>query len=98
MTTSASQSLDFLLSQLNAPGRIRNYLLKNRGARYALVCAVSAVLAALVEAKRRSDRRDDAKRKIPHRRNSAVLLYDGDYYMNRGLTVRFVRDIRALQE
>ena len=51
--------------------------LKNRRARYALVGALAALIASLAEMQRRSDNRDEVKRKIPHRRNSAVHLYDG---------------------
>jgi plasmid stabilization system protein ParE len=53
------------------------YFLKNPKARYALVGAIATIIASLAEMKRRSDNRDEIKRKIPHRRNSAVHLYDG---------------------
>jgi len=49
----------------------------NRKARYTVITAIAAVIAALVERKRRADKSDDHKRRIPHRRNSAVHLYDG---------------------
>lgn len=66
------------MSQLLSPHGLRTFFLKNRRARYALVGALAALIASLVEMQRRSDNRDEVKRKIPHRRNSAVHLYDGN--------------------
>lgn len=65
------------MSQLLSPGGFRTFFLKNRRARYALLGALAALIASLAEMKRRSDNRDEVKRKIPHRRNSAIHLYDG---------------------
>jgi hypothetical protein len=42
-----------------------------------MVAMFAAIVATIAERKRRSDNRDEVKRKIPHRRNSAVHLYDG---------------------
>ena len=42
-----------------------------------MVAVFAAIVATIAERKRRSDNRDEVKRKIPHRRNSAVHLYDG---------------------
>ena len=75
----AARALDTLLSQLLSPQRLRTYFLQNSRARYALVAAITALVAGLAESKRRADNRDEVKRKVPHRRNSAVHLYDGNY-------------------
>jgi hypothetical protein len=76
-----ARSLDTLLTQLLSPQRLRAYLLQNSRARYTLVAAIAALVAALAERKRRADNRDEVKRKVPHRRNSAVHLYDGNSFL-----------------
>ena len=74
-----ARSLDALLAQLLSPQRLRSYFLNNKRARYVLVAAITALVAGLAESKRRADNRDEVKRKVPHRRNSAVHLYDGGH-------------------
>jgi hypothetical protein len=90
-------SLDTLLSQLLSPQRIRSYFLNNPKGRYALAGTIAAIIAAIAEHKRRSDNRDEVKRKVPHRRNSAVHLYDGSSVILKAKS-RFIRDIRTLQK
>ena len=74
-------SLDTLLTQVLSPQRLKAFLLQNSRARNALVAAVATLVAALAERKRRADNRDEVKRKVPHRRNSAVHLYDGKSFL-----------------
>lgn len=66
------------MSRFLSPRRLRALFLRNPRARYALVGAVAVLVAWLLEMKRREDNRDEIKRRTPHRRNSAVHLYDGD--------------------
>ena len=73
----APRSLDSLLAELLSPETLHRVLIKNRRTRYALIAAVAAIAGSLAEWKRRDYNRDEAKRRIPHRRNSAVHLYDG---------------------
>jgi|SRR5579859_2850341 len=73
----SATSLDTLLSNLFSPQRIRAFLRQNKRARYGLVATLAAITAALAERKRRVANSDEVKRRIPHRRNSAVHLYDG---------------------
>lgn len=72
-------SIDILMSKLS-PQRLRAFFLDSRRGRYTLIATVAAIVAALAERKRRSDNSDEVKRKIPHRRNSAVHLYDGSSF------------------
>jgi hypothetical protein len=71
------RSLDELLSQLLSPATLHRVLIANRRNRYALIAAIAGIAGSLAEWKRRDYNRDEAKRRIPHRRNSAVHLYDG---------------------
>ena len=59
---------------------IKALFLKNRKARYVLIGALATLISSLAEMKRRADNRDEVKRKIPHRRNSAVHLFDGSSF------------------
>lgn len=77
----ASRSLDSILSELVSA--LRGVLVKSRGTRYALIAVLAAIAGSLAEWKRRDHNRDEAKRRIPHRRNSAVHLYDGMYPLPR---------------
>jgi len=71
----ASRSLDSILSELVST--LRRALVKNRKTRYALIAVLAIIAGSLAEWKRRDHNRDEAKRRVPHRRNSAVHLYDG---------------------
>jgi hypothetical protein len=74
-----ARSLNTLFARLLSPQSLWTYFLHNSRARYALLAAITALIAALAERKRRADNRDEVKRKVPHRRNSAVHLYDGNW-------------------
>jgi hypothetical protein len=76
-TPHAPRSLDELLSELLSPRTLHRVLIKNRRTHYALIAVIAAIAGSLAEWKRRDYNRDEAKRRIPHRRNSAVHLYDG---------------------
>jgi hypothetical protein len=79
------------MSELLSPQGLRRFFLKNRRARYALIGTIAAIVASLAEMNRRAHNRDEVKRKIPHRRNSAVHLYDGSFFLVRpALTNRFI--------
>ena len=68
------------MSNFVQPEYVRALFLKNRRARYILIGALAAIAGYLVETKRRAHNQDEVKRKIPHRRSSAVHLYDGDSF------------------
>lgn len=87
------------MSELLSIQGLQRLFVKNRRARYALIGTFAAIIASVLEMKRRADKRDEVKRKIPHRRNSAVHLYDGLFFMVFVvLTGRFLRDFCAVQE
>ena len=87
------------MSELLSVQGLQRLFVKNRRARYALLGTLAALIASLAEMKRRADKRDEVKRKIPHRRNSAVHLYDGSFsIVFIALTRRFIRDFCAIQE
>ena len=73
------RSLDSILSELLSPQTLHRVFVKNRTARYALLAVIAVVAGSLAEWKRRDYNQDEAKRRIPHRRNSAVHLYDGTF-------------------
>ena len=94
-----SRSFDTLMSQFLSAQGIKMLLLKNPRARYALFCALAALAAGLVEMRRRSHNQDEVKRRIPHRRNSAVHLYDGNVaQFNPQLMARIIRNFCAVQK
>jgi hypothetical protein len=70
-------SLDAVVSDLFSLQRFRAMLSKNPKARYTIIATIAALVAALIERKRRAEKIDEVKRGIPHRRNSAVHLYNG---------------------
>jgi hypothetical protein len=82
--SSASSSLDAIVSDLLSARRMRDLLSRNPRAKYALIAAVAALVAAAVELRRRAEKRDEVKRQVPHRRNSAMLLYDGSSFLDKG--------------
>jgi hypothetical protein len=91
VSSASARSLDSLMSELLSPQGLQRFFLRNRRARYALIGTVAAIVASLAEMKRRAHNQDEVKRKIPHRRNSAVHLYDGSFLLvHLSLTDRLI--------
>ena len=76
-TPSSTRSLDIIISRLLTPEGLRKLFPKNPRSRYALIGTIVALLGTLAEIRRRTEKNEEVKRRTPHRRNSAVHLYDG---------------------